>query len=129
MQNEIQKDVENKVAPHRETVVLKPQVDIIEDDSQVLLIADMPGVNEKNVDIDLQGNNLTIRGQREPASYEGMTLKCAEYQPDFRYERQFTLGETIDVEHIGATMKDGVLKLSLPKVKEAAPRRIEVKLG
>ena len=129
MQNEIQKNDEVKAESRRETVVLKPQVDIIEDEANVLLIADMPGVNEKNVDIDLQGNNLTIRGQRETPSFEGMNLKCTEYQPDYRYERQFTLGDTIDVEHIGATMKDGVLKLSLPKVKEAAPRRIEVKLG
>jgi len=129
MQNEIQKANEEKQEIRRESVVLKPQVDIIEDDEKVLLIADMPGVNEKNVDIDLQGNNLTIRGQREAIDVEGMTLKCAEYQPDYRYERQFTIGETIDLEKIEAAMKDGVLKLTLPKMKEATPRRIEVKLG
>lgn len=111
----------------REPVVLSPAVDILETERDVLVLADMPGVNEKNVDIDLHGNSLTIKGQREATVPAGMELLRAEYQPEYRYERQFTIGEAIDQEKITAAMKDGVLRLTLPKVKELSPRRIEVK--
>lgn len=110
-----------------EPVVLIPRVDIMESDKDVVLIADMPGVNEKGVDIDLQRNCLTIKGVRVFEPEAGMKLTNAEFQPAYSYERQFTLGDTIDLDGITAAMKDGVLRLTLPKVKEAAPRRIEVK--
>ena len=112
-----------------EATVIIPRVDIFENDAEVLLIADMPGVNEKGVDIDLQRNCLTIKGTRQENPEDGMELTNAEFQPSYSYERQFTLGDTIDMDHITASMKDGVLRLTLPKVKEAAPRRIEVKLA
>lgn len=125
----VNKDNEANVqrVERREAVVLSPAVDILETEKDVLLLADMPGVNEKNVDIDLHGNSLTIKGHRETPVSAGMELIRTEYQPDYRYERQFTMGDTIDREKITAVMKDGVLRLTLPKVKELAPRRIEVK--
>lgn len=107
--------------------VLVPRCDILESESEVLLIADMPGVGEKDVDIDLQRNCLTIKGSRSAAASDGMKMVNAEYSPVYSYERQFTLGEAIDREGITASMKDGVLKLHLPKSKEAAPRKIQVK--
>ena len=112
-----------------EPTVIIPRVDIFENENEVLLIADMPGVNEKGVDIDLQRNCLTIKGSRQENPEEGMELTNAEFQPSFCYERQFTLGDAIDMEKISASMKDGVLRLTMPKIKEEAPRRIEVKLG
>ena len=112
-----------------EPTVIIPRVDIYENDAEVLLIADMPGVNDKGVDIDLQRNCLTIKGTRQENTEEGLELTNAEFQPTFCYERQFTLGDTIDLDHITASMKDGVLRLTMPKVKEAAPRRIEVKMA
>ncbi|MDQ0288509.1 Hsp20/alpha crystallin family protein [Oligosphaera ethanolica] len=125
----VNKDNEANVqrVERREAVVLSPAVDILETEKDVLLLADMPGVNEKNVDIDLHGNSLTIKGHRETPVPAGMELIRTEYQPDYRYERQFTMGDTIDREKITAVMKDGVLRLTLPKIKELAPRRIEVK--
>ena len=103
-----------------EQTVIIPRVDIFENDAEVLLIADMPGVNDKGVDIDLQRNCLTIKGTRQ---------ENAEFQPTFCYERQFTLGDSIDLDNITASMKDGVLRLTMPKVKEASPRKIEVKMA
>ncbi len=108
-------------------VVLSPRVDITENDKEVLLVADMPGVNEKGVDIDLERNCLTIKGNREPEPMEGFELTNGEFRPAYTYERQFTLGDTIDREHITTSMKDGVLRLTLPKVPEAKPLRIQVK--
>ncbi len=116
--------MENK---YDKTTVLNPRVDILENETEVMLIADMPGVNEKGVDIDLQRNCLTIKGVRQEEQEEGMTLSTSEFHPKYSYERQFTIGDAIDLEHITASMKDGVLRLTLPKVKEPEPRRIEVK--
>lgn len=111
-------------------VVLTPLVDIMETDKEVILIADMPGVNEGNVDIDLQGNNLTLKGNRDDKfGMDDADLVRGEYRPEYRYERQFTIGEAIDLKGITASMKDGVLRLTLPKLKELAPRRIQVKAG
>lgn len=113
-----------------EPVVLTPLVDIMETAHEVIVIADLPGVNDQTVDIDLQGNNLTIRGNRDDKfGMNDANLARGEYRPEYRYERQFTIGEAIDTQAITAQMKDGVLSLNLPKLKELAPRRIEVKAG
>ena len=112
---------------YEKTTVLTPRVDILESETEVTLIADMPGVNEKGVDIDLQRNCLTIKGTRQDEQDEGMALTNSEFHPKYSYERQFTIGDAIDLDNITASMKDGVLKLNLPKIKEPEPRRLEVK--
>ncbi len=121
-ENTITKNAENKNYP-----VVSPKVDIMETETQVFLVAEMPGVSEKNVDVDLQGNTLTIKGTTEFQAPEGLELTGSEYSPNKIFERQFTLGDSIDLNGISANMKDGILKLTLPKVKELAPRKIVVK--
>jgi len=94
----------------------------------VFLVADMPGVDETSVSIDLEGSELTIRGTFLPKAPDGYSLTYQEYgSGDF--ERSFTLGDTIDRDGIKAEVKDGILRLTLPKAKEAQPRRIAVKAG
>ena len=121
-ENTISKTAENKNYP-----VVSPKVDIMETETQVFLVAEMPGVSEKNVDVDLQGNTLTLKGTTDFQAPEGLELTGNEYSPNKIYERQFTLGDSIDLNGISANMKDGILKLTLPKVKELAPRKIVVK--
>jgi len=87
----------------------------------------MPGVDEKSVDIDLDRNVLTIRGQSALVSPAGYTCTYREYRTG-NYERQFTLGTEIDRSGVTATARNGVLRLTLPKVKEAQPRKIPVQL-
>ncbi|MBR5078995.1 MAG: Hsp20/alpha crystallin family protein [Victivallales bacterium] len=122
MSEQIEKNNNEK----REIPVVTPKVDIMETETIVYLVAEMPGVSEKNVDIDLQGNNLTIRGSTVPDSGQAEPTR-SEYYPEKAYERQFTLGNSIDLANISANMKDGILRLTLPKVKEHSPRKIEVK--
>lgn len=103
-----------------------PRVAVWENDDAAFLTVEMPGVNEKGVDIDLQGNTLTLSGIMDlalPAGFENERQAA----PKRKYERQFNLGESINQEEIKASMKDGVLRLTLPKVKTATTRRIEVK--
>lgn len=108
--------------------VFTPRVDIRESKTDVLLVADMPGVDESSVTIDLEGSELTIRGRFMPTPPDGYALTYQEYGSG-DYERTFTLGDTIDRNGIQAVVKDGVLRLTLPKAKEAEPKRIVVKTG
>ncbi len=109
-------------------LLFTPSVDIFENDSSLVLLADMPGVNAKALNIDLRDNTLTIEG--EVAPFEGANEKdiLIEYEVG-KYYRQFSLSEVIDQEKIDAQLKDGVLRLTLPKVEKAAPRTIAVQAG
>jgi len=103
-----------------------PRVDIYETDDAVHVIADMPGVDEKSVDITLEKNVLSIYGEVNPDKPENYSLAYAEYEMG-DYERKFTLSDEIDREKIEASVKDGVLRLVLPKAGPAKTRRIPVK--
>jgi len=111
-----------------QTPVFVPRVDIRETDTEVVLVADMPGVDETSVSIDLEGSELTLRGKFLPKAPAGYSLTYEEYESG-DYERSFTLGDTIDRDGIKAAVKDGILRLTLPKAKETQPKRIEVKAG
>jgi HSP20 family molecular chaperone IbpA len=112
----------------QQTPVFTPRVDIRETETEVVLVADMPGVDENSVSIDLEGSELAIRGTFVPKAPDGYSLTYQEYASG-DYERSFTLGDTIDRDGIKAVVKDGVLRLTLPKAKEAQPKRIAVKAG
>lgn len=104
-----------------------PQVDIFESDTDVIVIADMPGVTTDGVDLSLEDNVLTIQGQRVLAKQPGRVL-LEEYESG-HYLRRFTVAETIDQDKIEASLADGVLRVRLPKTAPAQPKRIEVSLG
>ena len=110
----------------REGLIFTPDVDIFETDREIVLLADVPGVKPENVNIDLRDNILTLNcevGPFENAEEEDILI---EYETGTFY-RQFTLSEVIDQSRIDAKLKDGVLRLTLPKVEEATPRKITVK--
>ncbi len=104
-----------------------PAVDIFETEDRVTIIAEMPGVNNKGVDISLEDGVLTIRGHRNQDE-EGGRVLLSEYD-DGAYLRKFTLAETIDQEKIKASMSAGMLTLDLPKEEPARPKKIEVVAG
>ena len=103
-----------------------PRADIIESGDGIVILADMPGVDEKSVDITLENNVLTINGTVEPEVPEGHTLAYAEYEIG-DYQRVFTLNEEVDRENIMAVVKNGVLRLTLPKAPQTRTRKIPVK--
>jgi HSP20 family molecular chaperone IbpA len=108
--------------------VFTPAVDIFETEKDITVLADMPGVKASDLTIDLNDNVLTLTG--EVSSPEGADEEelLREYQIG-KYFRQFTLSEVIDQGKIEAKLSDGVLRLTLPKVEAAKPRKIEVKVG
>ena len=105
-----------------------PAVDIYETKEAIILTADMPGVDENSVDITLEKNVLTITGNVEPVEYEGYNRVYTEYEVG-DFQRSFTLSNEIDIEGIEAKVKDGVLRLTLPKIERVKSKKIEVKVG
>ena len=108
--------------------VYTPDVDIFESETDITLLADMPGVANDHMTIDLRDDVLTLTGEAETdgeASEEPILL---EYGVG-KYYRQFTLSEVIDQAKITAELKDGVLRLVLPKVEKATPRKITISAG
>lgn len=110
----------------RNRPVYVPRVDILETTESITLLADMPGVDEQSVDIVIEKDVLTINGAVEPENHNGFRLVHADYGTgDFR--RSFTVTDEIDHDRIEAIVKNGVLKLVLPKAERAKPRKINVK--
>lgn len=105
--------------------VFVPQADVYESQEKIFVIADMPGVNEESIDIVLEKNVLTIEGKTNPVEIEGMKLAHCEV-PSGNYRRVFMLSEEVDQDAIEATIKNGVLKLTLPKPEKAKARKITV---
>ena len=126
--------VRDKVALNRSAeqtragAVFTPDVDIFETDREITLLADIPGVKPENLSIGLRDDVLTIAGETDNFRKAGQVDITAEYASG-KYYRQFTLSEMIDQAEIDAKLHDGVLRLTLPKVAKAAPRRITVKTG
>ncbi len=106
-------------------LVFTPPVDIFESDKEITVLADMPGVAAGDLDIDLRDNTLTLVGEIAESDANAEELIYAEYQTG-RYYRQFSLSQVIDQAKIDAKLADGVLRLTLPKVEKAKPRRITI---
>lgn len=108
--------------------VFSPAVDIYEKADSLVVVADMPGVDEKTIDINVENRVLTIRGKAAAPEREGYQLAYSEYKAG-DYERSFTLSSEVAINHIEASVKQGVLEIVLPKSEEAKPKKITVKAG
>jgi len=120
-----QEIAEGSVERTRSRTAFVPRADIYETDDSIVVVADMPGVDENSVDITLENDVLSINGYVEPLTPENRSLAYAEYQ-EGDYQRRFTLSNRIDRDRIEATVKDGVLRLYLPKVQPST-KKIAVK--
>jgi HSP20 family protein len=106
-----------------------PAVDVYEDEHQVTLKIEVPGIDEKDIDVRVENNTLTVTGERK--------IEKEEKEENFRrverqygsFTRTFTLPQTVDTENVAATYDKGVLKIALPKKAEAKPKQIKVNVG
>ena len=113
---------DEKTVPGRYYV---PSADIYETDDALCVVMEMPGVEKKDLDVALENDVLRIDGRIDFSKYDGMEPVYTEYNVG-HYTRSFTLSNKIDQEKISAQLEDGVLTLTLPKAKEAQPRRIAI---
>ena len=131
MSNEELRGKEELSGPAEQTYegpTFSPLVDIFEDDKEITVVADLPGVGPDQLNIDLRESTLSILAEVESPVGEGEREVASEYRTG-RYFRQFSLANTIDQAKIEAKLTDGVLRLTLPKQEKARPRRIEVSAG
>lgn len=106
--------------------VFSPAVDIFEDENQITVLADMPGVTTSNLEIDLREGVLTLRGRVGSPGADNEQQLLSEWTTGV-YMRQFSVADSIDQAGIQAVLTDGVLRLSLPKLEAAKPRKIKVR--
>ena len=105
-----------------------PPCDIFETDKEIVIKAELPELKKENVDVSLEGNILTIRGERK---FEEETKREEYHRIERRYGefvRSFTLPVYVEPEKISAEFKEGILRVVLPKREEAKPKQIEVKV-
>lgn len=106
-----------------------PAVDVYEDEHKVTLKIEVPGIDEKDIDVRVENNTLTVSGERK--------IEKEEKEENYRrverqygsFVRTFTLPPTVDNEHVSANYEKGVLKITLPKKAEAKPKQIKVNVG
>src|ERR1051325_32378 len=111
------------------TSTFAPAVDVYEDEHNVVLKIEVPGIDEKDIDVRVENNTLTVHGERK--------FEKEEKEENFRrverqygsFTRSFTLPQTVDSENVSANYDKGVLKISLPKKAEAKPKQIKVNVG
>src|ERR1700722_5562147 len=111
------------------TSTFAPAVDVYEDEHKVPLKIEVPGVDEKDIDVHVENNTLTVHGERK--------IEKEEKEENYRrverqygsFTRRFTLPTTVDTESVSANYEKGVLKIALPKKAEAKPKQIKVSVG
>lgn len=104
----------------------RPAVNIVEKDGNLLLEAEIPGVSEKDIDLKLEGNVLTLKGERKLENEEDRNNYHRIESFYGSFTRSFTLPETVDYEEIKAEYKNGVLTVTIPQKPEVKPRAIPV---
>jgi len=111
------------------TTSFAPAVDVYEDEHKVTLKIEVPGIEEKDIDVRVENSTLTVHGERK--------IEKEEKEENYRrverqygsFTRTFTLPQTVDTENVSANYDKGVLKISLPKKAEAKPKQIKVNVG
>jgi HSP20 family molecular chaperone IbpA len=137
MTNAVQTSSDRKTAPAnadgradaQQPAFVIPPVDVFENENAITLLADLPGVPRDQLNLRVDGDSLVIEATATTGSSpQGMELVYGELQCP-AYRRQFTLSRELDTSRIEAQLRDGVLRLTLPKAEEARPRRIQVQAG
>lgn len=124
MSNAMTQSPENRMEPVSDRPTAAPLVDIYENQDEYLIVADLPGIDEDGLAINLESDKLILSGRhRREAS--GSTLQSEHGFTD--YERTFTIPRVVDRDKVEAELKAGVLWLHLPKSESVKPRRIPVK--
>ena len=120
---DIVKAGEKNIEKTRTLETVLPPVDIYESEEEILLFADMPGVLKEDVKVNIDNGTLSLSGIRKL-----QTRGAARWEEfgDVEYRRNFSVPQTINVEKVYAELKDGVLKLHLPKSEAAKPRLIQI---
>jgi len=111
-----------------EVIALTPATDIFESKGGITLYIDLPGVNKKTLDIDVDKDILTIKGKIDLTTAENMKPTYVDVRANV-FERRFTLGDELDSSQIEAKLDQGALKLSIPRLEKHQPKKINIKVA
>jgi len=106
-----------------------PVVDIAETQNEVVLRAELPGLKQEDIDIELTGDTLTLRGERKFENEERKDNFVRVERSYGRFQRSFTLGVPVQNDQVSATYRDGVLEIHLPKSEQTRPRKVQVSVS
>ena len=112
----------------RSDAALLPAVDVIEDAGGITLYADLPGVSKDKLNLQVEADILTIEGEVSLSTPGNMAASHVEVDVP-RYRRVFTLSKELDSGKVSAELRQGVLRLRIPKAEHAQPRKIEIKVS
>lgn len=126
--NELVESVFNDMPPFGVSTRRYPALNAWEDAQALHVEAELPGFRIEDLEITMKGNELTISGTRADAAIEGATLHRRE-RPSGSFSRTLRIGTEVDAGAVSASLKHGVLTVTLPKAEAAKPRKIEVKVS
>ncbi len=106
-----------------------PPVDVLEDDNNIIVQAELPGVKDEDVEVRIENNLLTISGERKLENEERKDNFLRVERAYGRFYRSFTLPGNIDPDNVNATFENGMLKITIPKREEAKPKQIKIASG
>ena len=118
--------VERETADTRDDAAWSPRVEVWEDDNRVILKAELAGVKPDDVEVEIDKNVLTLKGQRNAKTREEGEGRLRTEWSYGTFERRFTLPDTLNSEAVQADMEDGVLTLEIPRVEAKKPRKIAI---
>ena len=106
-----------------------PAVDVAENQNEIVLRAELPGMKQEDIDIELTGDTLTLRGDRKFENEERREDFVRVERAYGRFQRSFTLGVPVQHDQVKASYRDGVLEVHLPKSEDTKPRKVQVSVG
>jgi HSP20 family protein len=116
-------------APTTEDRVWSPAVDVAETEDALIVRAELPGLKREDIDIELSGETLTLRGERKFESEERKDHFVRIERRYGKFSRSFTLATPVQTDRVAASYRDGVLEIVLPKSEETKPRKVQVVAG
>jgi len=111
------------------TRLWSPAVDVAENQNEIVLRAELPGMKQEDIDIELTGDTLTLRGDRKFENEERREDFVRVERAYGRFQRSFTLGVPVQHDQVKASYRDGVLEVHLPKSEDTKPRKVQVSVG
>lgn len=106
-----------------------PSVDVVDADGEIVLRAELPGMSQSDINVELHGDTLTLSGERKFENEQRAESFVRVERSYGRFQRTFTLGVPVQQDKVAATYKDGILEVHLPKSEANRPRRVQVTAG
>jgi HSP20 family protein len=120
---------QESMVPRRESPMAQawtPAVDVVEDDEKIIVKAELPGLKREDIDIELTGDTLTIKGERKFENEERKENYVRIERAYGEFRRVFTIGVPVKPGEVKASYKDGILEVCIPKAEEIKPKKVEV---